>query len=48
MDIYNDKKEETIKKIESSILSQIIDHIEKNTTFTRIRLNRKEEDIVTN
>ena len=49
LNIYSkDVAEETVRKIEGSILSQIITHIEKNTTFTRIRLNRREEDLVTN
>lgn len=29
-------------------MSQIMVHVEKNTNFTRMRLNRKEEDLVTN
>ena len=35
-----------IYKITESILTQINEHIDKNTFFPRQRLNKKEEDII--
>ena len=41
------QRDAVIKQISDSILLQIQSHIDKNTVFPRVRLNKHQEDLVT-